>query len=81
MINFIKNGTVKRLIFALLILAIVIPTFFITYYCGTPGRAIGLVVFALIGMLGMYEVLETIGFSKPVAALSTLIVPAFFVIN
>lgn len=78
MINFVKNGTVKRLVFALLILAVIIPTFFVTYYGHTPGRAIGLSVFALIGMIGMYEVLETIGFSKYVSALSTLIVPAFF---
>lgn len=76
--NILKNGTVKRTVFALLLLVIIIPAFVITAYCGTPGRIVGLVIFATLAMVGMYEVLETIGFSKPVAIGSTLIIPLFF---
>ncbi|WP_128008601.1 phosphatidate cytidylyltransferase [Mycoplasma sp. ATU-Cv-508] len=53
--RFLNTNLVKRTVFALLILALVIPVFALTYYGNYPGRLIGLIAYVLLGVLGVYE--------------------------
>ena len=51
-----KSIFLKRTIYALLIVAIVVPSFALTFYGQMPGRIIGMIIFILIASLGLYEV-------------------------
>ncbi len=52
----IKSIFLKRTIYALIIVAIIIPIFILTFYAQIPGRIIGMIFYILLAALGVYEV-------------------------
>ncbi len=71
----------NRLISSLVILALILPAFVLTKYAFEPGRIIGLIIYLLIAMLGLFEVFKAVGMHKYTAmALATAIIP-FVVLN
>lgn len=54
----------QRVIFSFVILAIVVPPFFLIQYVPTIGPIVGMVVFQLIAILGIYEITVALGFNK-----------------
>lgn len=80
MTNLFKNGTFKRLFFAVLVLFVAIPTFVVTSYAHEGGRIAGSVIYSIIAVVGMYEILTTLGINKYVAGLTSLVSPIFILL-
>lgn len=71
----------KRLISSLAILMVIVPTIVLTRYAGEPGRIIGLIVYASIAMVGLYEVFKALGMHKIITMIMPLVVLPFIFIN
>lgn len=65
----------KRIISSIVMLAIVIPAMVVTSWAGDPGRIVGLVLYSLVGMLGIYEVLKSFGVSIMTSVVMTTVIP------
>lgn len=67
-----KKSILQRVIFSFVILAITVPPFFLIEYASAPGTIIGMIVFQLIAVLGIYEISTALGFGKLHSAIVTL---------
>ena len=76
----IKNELLRRTFFAVILIAIFVPTFIITKYEGQTGRIISLVIFALVGMYALFEIVIALQINKISAFITTLSVPLFFIL-
>lgn len=77
----IKNNKFNRYISIIAMLVFILPTFFITIYAGKIGIYIGSTMYMIIGMLGIWEVLVSMGFNKYVSAIPAITIIPFFLLN
>lgn len=76
----LKNHTIKRLVFGIVISFVLIPPAIITAYAGAGGRIAGWILISLIGMFGYFEVLTAMKFSKFTSLFCSLSVPVFMIL-
>ena len=69
----LKSKLTKRIIFSIIFLIVALPGLIISYYGQLPGKIIGLIMLGSIGILGLYEILTTMGVNKYISILSSFL--------